>query len=78
MKNVIVIPALYQHAKRDISSLHGALATVQVDLELNHPSFRCVQRGDEVELEVIDENRIIRLAYVMNKFVAYIKNRFDS
>ena len=73
MKNTIIIPALYQHARRDITSLHGALELVKVDLELQQPKFRCIYRGDDIELEVTDKNRIIRLAYVMNKFVAHIK-----
>lgn len=78
MRSAIVIPTLYQHARKDITSLRGALQNVKIDLEMNQPQFRCVNRGHEVELEIIDETRIIRLAYAMNKFVAHVRNRYTA
>ncbi len=78
MRSSVVIPTLYQYARKDVASLHGALVNVKIELEMNQPQFRCVNRGNEVELEIIDETRIIRLAYAMNKFVAHVRRRYDN
>lgn len=78
MHSAVVIPTLYQHARKDIACLRGALQNVKVELEMNQPQFRCINRGQEVQLEIIDETRIIRLAYAMNKFVAHVRQRYDN